>query len=395
MKNILLRILLLIVITFSAHTVRAEWVSQWNEDFSSVEQKSGLLSSYGDWSLNTCYVAYNGSDNKCLRLGIYDNELNFFEVGTATTPSIGVTGYAKLTFTYCMGTSSAYNAELHVSISGGGTIVENTVFKPKNTTHVNGELLLKNLTSNSKIVFTTAVQPVTIDNIVISTPSTIILDQNADNSSVLAANNGGVVNVETVRTLSEGIWNTLCLPFALNKQVIDEAFGENQDCRVSTYTSYANNVMTFTPSPVDNNTNIAAGTPMLIKVNNTVTNPTFKAVTISTTTPGSVTDNGVTFLGCFSSTEMAIGGTELFIGTDNYLYQPAANGNVIGGMRAYIRLSTSTPARMSVNIGNEMSVVETAKLTPRQGAAYTLQGIKTSAVKRGLYVIDGKKCVIR
>jgi hypothetical protein len=134
---------------------------------------------------------------------------------------------------------------------------------------------------------------------------------------------------------------------------------------------------------------------MLIKVNNTVTNPTFKAVTISTTTPGSVTDNGVTFLGCFSSTEMAIDGTELFIGTDNYLYQPAADGNVIGGMRAYIRLSTSTPARMSVNIGNEMSVVETAKLTPRQGSAYTLQGIKTNAVKRGLYVIDGKKCVIR
>lgn len=395
MKNILLRILLLIVITISAHNVRAEWVQQWNEDFTGLSTSitSGLVNSFKDWTLSICYVTNNtSSDDKCLKLGIYRN--NYFEVGTATTPSIGVTGWARLTFTYARGTADAYNAELHISVSGGGTVVDNTVFKPSSKEHVNGELLLKNLTSNSKIIFTSSVQSVAIDNIVVSTPSTITLDQNEDNSTVLTENSGGVVNVATVRTLREGIWNTLCLPFAVNKEVIDDALGEG--CKVSTYTSYANNVMTFSPSTVNSNTSISAGTPFLIKVNATVTNPTFKAVTITTTTPRVVTDNGVSFVGCYSSTKMATDGTELFIGTDNYMYKPEEGKNIIGGLRAFIRRSNIAGSRMSVNIDEEsLAVTAPAKMERTEPTAYTLQGVRTNAAKKGVYIVDGKKRVIR
>lgn len=381
-----LRIFFISIMLMCSIGARAEWVPQWSEDFSNLEGSNGaFVRDFGNWTLDKCYVAYNGdSSNKAFKIGSSEN-------GSATTPSLSVTGFAMLTFT-CSKNKDAV-ATLLVSITGGGSVVGSTSITPSGNTHTSRTLYLKDLTTDSKIVFSSS-GVVYIDNIVVSTPSTITMNQDLDNSSVLTTNQDGVVNVATVRTLREGIWNTLCLPFAVNKEVIDDALGEG--CKVSTYTSYANNVMTFSPSTVNSNTSIAAGTPFLIKVNATVTNPTFKAVTITTTTPGVVTDNGVSFVGCYSSTEMATDGTELFIGTDNYMYKPEEGKNIIGGLRAFIRRSNTAGSRMSVNIDEEsLAVTAPAKMERTEPTAYTLQGVRTNAAKKGVYIVDGKKRVIR
>lgn len=362
---------------------------QFTENFSSFDSNVSNLTSYGEWSnfVKASIVNNVVVTNKCLKLGIT------YEGGSATTPSLGIVGDAILSFTYWRGADDSYNASLTVEVSGNGSVEGNAVFIPLNNREQSTvTVVLKKLNSSSKIIFTTNNGTVSIDDIVVT--STITLNQELDNSSVLTTNQDGVVNVATVRTLREGIWNTLCLPFAVNKEVIDDALGEG--CKVSTYLSYANNVMTFSPSTVDANTSIAAGTPFLIKVNTDVNNPTFKAVTITSTTPGVVTDNGVSFVGCYSSTKMATDGTELFIGTDNYMYKPEEGKNIIGGLRAFIRRNNTVGSRMSVNIDEKsLAVTAPAKMERTEPTAYTLQGVRTNAAKKGVYIVDGKKRVIR
>lgn len=233
---------------------------------------------------------------------------------------------------------------------------------------------------NSTLTLTITSDNCNLDDVILVTPPTITLDQNADNSSVLTANINNIVDVATVRTLRGGIWNTLCLPFDVNRVDLNTALGLNQDFVMTCYSSYADGVMTF--SNVDAGTVIVAGTPFLLKCNRDCVNPTFRAVTIKTATAGAVPSGGVTFQGCFSPTELDTKGHDLFLGTDNYLYIPAVGTNTLGGLRAYIHLDTPG-TRLAVAFDDEAtgvgaSLIDNGKwiIDNEVGAVYTLDGRK-------------------
>ena len=162
---------------------------------------------------------------------------------------------------------------------------------------------------------------------------------------------------------------------------------------MTTFTSYAGGVMTF--SSVNGSTTIPAGTPFLMKINVNSENPTFRAVTISRTTPLTVNHDGVAFTGCFGATTLKTDGTELFLGTDNVLYSPAAGTNTIGGLRAFIQRGSSA-ARIAVAFsGEETAGVGGFKSGPAATVYYTLQGQRVERPRRGVYVRDGKKIIIK
>ena len=84
----------------------------------------------------------------------------------------------------------------------------------------------------------------------------------------------------------------------------------------------------------------------------------------------------------------------MFVGTDNYLYQPAANTKTMGGFRAYIHRTNS--ARISLAVDGSSSAVECLEAeAPQSAVAYTLQGLRTTVLHRGIYVVDGKKVVVK
>jgi len=230
-----------------------------------------------------------------------------------------------------------------------------------------------------------------LDDVVLVKPAVITLDENGDNGGTLTDHAGRIVDVETRRTLRAGIWNTLCLPFDVTLDVLNRAFGEAQDVTMTRYSSYADDVMTF--SSVDNNAMISAGVPFLLKINKNVVNPTFRAVTIGTAEPQIVTFGDVTFQGVFGRTVLNTDGSDLFIGTDNCLYQPAAGTNVMGGLRAYIQRTNN--ARISLAVDDETVAVEgVGPNVTRPVVVYTLQGQRTTAARRGVYVAGGKKMVV-
>lgn len=230
-----------------------------------------------------------------------------------------------------------------------------------------------------------------IDDVLLVAPPTMALAENVDNGSTLVAYNGKIVDVATTRTLRANIWNTLCLPFDVNRSVLNAAIGGGETM-MRTYSSYADNVMTF--ASVGDNDVIAAGTPFLLKTSVGCTNPVFRAVTIAATEPQTVTKGNVSFKGIFSPTALQTDGSDLFIGTDNCLYSPGAGTNTMNGLRAYIH--TTAGARIGLAFDDETQAIGSVDVAPQpQSVVYTLQGQRTTKARRGLYIQNGKKVILK
>lgn len=230
-----------------------------------------------------------------------------------------------------------------------------------------------------------------IDDVLLVAPPTMALAENADNGSTLVAYNGKIVDVATTRTLRANIWNTLCLPFDVNRSILNAAIGGGETM-MRTYSSYADNVMTF--ASVGDNDVIAAGTPFLLKTSVGCTNPVFRAVTIAATEPQTVTKGNVSFKGIFSPTALQTDGSDLFIGTDNCLYSPGAGTNTMNGLRAYIH--TTAGARIGLAFDDETQAIGSVDVAPQpQSVVYTLQGQRTTKARRGLYIQNGKKVILK
>ena len=230
-----------------------------------------------------------------------------------------------------------------------------------------------------------------IDDVLLVAPPTMALAENVDNGSTLVAYNGKIVDVATTRTLRANIWNTLCLPFDVNRSILNAAIGGGETM-MRTYSSYADNVMTF--ASVGDNDVIAAGTPFLLKTSVGCTNPVFRAVTIAATEPQTVTKGNVSFKGIFSPTALQTDGSDLFIGTDNCLYSPGAGTNTMNGLRAYIH--TTAGARIGLAFDDETQAIGSVDVAPQpQSVVYTLQGQRTTKARRGLYIQNGKKVILK
>jgi len=248
---------------------------------------------------------------------------------------------------------------------------------------------------NSTVTVTISSSNCDLDNVLLVTPQTITLDQDATgNSALLESHIGEIVDVATRRTLRGGIWNTLCLPFDVYRGDLYTAIGVAQGVTMTTYSSCSDNVMTF--SDVGGGT-VAAGTPFLMKCDRDSVNPTFRAVTIKTATPQSVLYNGVSFKGCFGPTPLNTDGTDLFLGTDNFLYSPASGTNTLGGLRAYIHFEGADPARLVLSFEDSPTMIRerVAERRDNAPAVYTLQGQRVATPMRGLYVSEGKKFVVK
>ena len=145
--------------------------------------------------------------------------------------------------------------------------------------------------------------------------------------------------------------------------------------------------------------------------------PTFTNVTITATTPTEITPTGangdgkVTFKGTydartFTSEDKSI----LFLGAENTLYWPL-DGASIGAQRAYFQLSGITVGDPNAEVREfklsfdddsnttRIDVVDNGqwRMDNSNDAWYTLDGRKLSGepTKKGMYIVNGKKVVIK
>ena len=282
-------------------------------------------------------------------------------------------------------------------------------------------------------------------------PNVLALDDAADNSAAITANDRETRNVILYgRTLyKDGAWNTLCLPFALTDEQIAASPLAGADIRALSTTIEHEGAATgfnpqtgtltlnFTPAaPVSGAVNaIEAGVPYIVKWGNTegteptegtehIVNPVFSGVTVSSTAPAdravTSTDGYVTFVGTYAKKEYAQENQSiLFLGTGNNLYYPQPSDGklpTIGAFRAYFSLVPPEPGSAQVrafvlNFGDAsesqgIKEIEDGrlKIENEAGAWYDLQGRRmessifnsqSSIKKKGLYIHGGRKVVVK
>lgn len=203
------------------------------------------------------------------------------------------------------------------------------------------------------------------------------------------------------RTLSNKYWNTLCLPFSLSAEQITATFGGGTITKFSNVNENAEGtVMTFVED-----TSIEASKPYLFKPANTVVNPVFEGVKITSADAGRVTaptNEDYAFVGTYSKKDMATDQSEVFITTSGKLSYPAEGTNTIKGMRAFIQLPTTANAKaFNLNIGGEATSIDTIDggLFNGNATIYNLNGQKMSSdingLAKGLYIVNGKKMIVK
>jgi len=366
------------------------------ENFSGIG--TGYKTEYNNWTLKSCKGVDIGN-NRMIRI----EDLTTSSSGYAITPALGYAGNILLVFSQGKNPSNE-SAKIKFKIEGGGTIKDNgktsiayTITNDASSTEdlLTTQFIIENVQSNTKVNFQiekveNTFKSVYIDDVKIIKLGDLTLDETIDSSEPIEANNGTVCEVHTNRTLTGGIWNTMCLPFNVKKSQLESVLGANQDIQLRTYTGYANKVMTFEPA-----TSVAAGTPFLIKLNTTVVNPAFTGdnkVTIVNTPAQSVTHNGVSFVGTYGPVDLQTDGSEMFITkSSNMLSVPAAASNKMYGMRAFIRVTGGVfPARIVVG-DDETTDLSTAIMAEEQDKkVYDLNGQQVMHPKRGLYIVNNK-----
>jgi hypothetical protein len=223
----------------------------------------------------------------------------------------------------------------------------------------------------------------------------IALADNADNSSLITAANGSTLNVTLQgRTLQAGSWNTFAVPFSMaipNGWTVKELTGATDDGSTLT--------LTFGDAA-----SIEAGKPYLVQVESAVENPVFNNVSVSSTPAPSVFANVISFVPTFGLTALPEGKENiLFLATGNTLKHPSAESQNLKGFRAYFQLpgGANQVRAFRMDFGDNVTGVEAVQGSrfKFQGsdAWYTLDGLKFSGKpsKRGLYINNGKKVVIK
>lgn len=324
----------------------------------------------------------NGTADQCVRV-----EMS----ASVTTPALAtLSGDAFIFFRAAQNRDAA--TSIRLSVSGGGTLCQNSVSLTKQFN--NYVVFIKDATPETKVTFScSALGCYFLDNVKIE--RAIGLDEAADNSAVLEKNNGKEVNVMLKRTLVADSWNTLCLPFGMSNDAVQTVFGEGTILKQMKEWNAAENVIYFEAADA-----IVAGQPYIIKPVEAKESLLLQDQMVLNAVHNATSGN-ISFCGIMSSTQLSE--SDVFLGTDGELYLPNAaeeNGDVLRGFRAYFK-GINNIADTKVNIEGVVSGIENINGATAQanGKVYTLAGQyvgnSTKDLMKGIYVINGKKIVVK
>ncbi len=230
---------------------------------------------------------------------------------------------------------------------------------------------------------------------------------------------GTKANVSMTRTIKANQWSTIVLPFTLTKAKAEAAFGS--DVQLAEFSGFTvdygedeenvtplNIVVNFSTYTMTTKKSMTGGKPFLIKTSSEITSFEADDVTMA----GSVTDVQKTdeydtagkFTGSFVKTKVPADG--LFISDNKFWYSTGATN--IKAFRGWFELGavldkeTDFGAKVFFSIDDEPTSVDGVSVVPtRRGDIYSIEGqyvgrdIPTERLKKGIYIVNGKKVVVK
>ena len=235
----------------------------------------------------------------------------------------------------------------------------------------------------------------------------LALSEETDNAATLEEWDGYEADVTLTRTLQTGGWNTLALPFNVEATTLSAINAQlalasgSMTVKELTGSSFDSGTLTLTFGDA---TSMKAGTPYLVKVTpaavNLATMP-FAGAEVSKTAV-TVETTAVDFVPTLGLTEVTGDPKEiLFVSSGNKLLHPTTLPDNMKGFRAYFKLKGDAVNASSFTLdfgdGETTGIdsVENGKLKVESSEVYNLAGQRVAQPAKGVYVVNGKKVVIK
>lgn len=215
-------------------------------------------------------------------------------------------------------------------------------------------------------------------------PATLVLSENVPNRFVAQEN----ASLTLKRSTVADTWNTICLPFALTAAQIKEVFGEG--AKVAALTGAEGETMQFTSTDA-----IVAGKAYLVKPTTAITKKELTGINLVADAPVADEQGGFAFTGIYEPTMIAA--DDLFVASGNKL-QPSDGTGKLKGFRAYFaktQVSTARATSFVIDGGETTGIIGIDGTVVENGSTYTLGGQRVAQPTKGLYIVNGKKVVIK
>lgn len=296
-----------------------------------------------------------------------------------------------------------YNLKMNVSDAqtngGTATITATNVGTGASTTittatigKTTGEIILNNFTLDKgtylfAFTFTPADSYVCDYNALSLVLTSGITLSDSEKSYNFSPFNSKNVDVTLTRTITANNWSTICLPFAMTSEQLTAAFGSGvKVAELSSGTAETLNFSTVTET--------VANKPYAIKVASDFTSATISGVTIESATPTQSITNW-DFVGTYSEVSGLDSGNYYF--KNNKLWQ-ATGSQKMKPFRGYFHY-TGGDAAPSLNfiIDGETTGIDDVKreTITNSGEFYDLSGRRVAQPTKGLYIVNGKKYVVK
>ena len=229
----------------------------------------------------------------------------------------------------------------------------------------------------------------------------LVLDETSTVAPVAATG----VNVKVKRTINANEWSTICLPFAMSEAQVKAAFGNDVELKnFSSWSSETNiddeivsiNVGFTSVSAIE------ANHPYVIKVSTAISEFTVDGVDIDPADAEVVVGKGKT-KGTFYGNYVA--GTEvpeenLFISGNKFHY--STGSTTIKAFRGYFELKDvldsyydEAPSRVVFDFGDVTGIQKVSAQGQNDGIYYDLSGRRVEKPSKGVFIVNGKKVIIK
>ena len=204
------------------------------------------------------------------------------------------------------------------------------------------------------------------------------------------------VILNLTRSFNTGGWNTICLPFVPTAAQATEMFGDGY--KLAAFTGAEGTTMKFSTITIDN---FEAGKPYLVKPTQSKKNEfTFFDVNITVRKATPVKIGDYTFVGVFTTKSFKDSEwpTTRFVGAGNKLMTPNSTGK-LNALRAYFRIADANAAPVLSIDGEDgeatgIRSIENGQLTI-DNEYYDLSGRRVVKPTKGVYIINGKKVILK
>ncbi len=293
------------------------------------------------------------------------------------------------------GTAETVTAELYF---GDTKVAEKTGVAVAGNSNVTIELTNENIasfTGNAYIKVTGEnISPLQTDNVAVNVtePDVILDEDNAPSDPKPTCSN----TVIQFKYTAQAGWNTIVLPFALYAKDFLTIFGEGY--KVYAIDSYAAGVLTFVKK-----TSYLTTTPYLVYAPNAVANKDnlyLKGISLSAYNWNHAnrtqTKGDIVFQGTFEGKTYDAGDPDWYgVTTEGQIKKSAGAG--LKGYRAYFTgISAATARIITIDDDGETTDLGFVKMVaPEAQGVYNLQGQRVEKGRKGIYIVNGRKVVIK